>query len=109
MSPKRRLNLSSGYIGSGNKPSVFNRKPKTAFQKIREKYATEYLKLTQEKDLSRDLSKDEKLQLKHKITAQIKQEKRKGVLKIILTIIATALAFYTLILLINNLHFLELQ
>ena len=39
-----------GYIGSGNKTSVFTRRPKLPFEKIKEIYGEELEKLNLEKN-----------------------------------------------------------
>ena len=60
MSAKRRMSLSSSYIGAGNKSSVFNRKPRVAFDKLRTKYQNELLKLNIHKADKFVLSTEEK-------------------------------------------------
>ena len=98
MCAKRRLTISSGYIGSGNKPSTFNRKPKGAYDKLRNRYISELEKERQAGKDIQPLSKEERNELKDRIKQQIKKEWLLDISKLVFSIILTIIIIYWLLL-----------
>lgn len=97
MCAKRRLTISSWYIGSGNKPSTFNRKARGAYDSIRNRYTSE---LEKERKAGKDkpeMSFETRQALKEKIRSQIKKERYWEIAKLIFSLaitIALALWFF---------------
>ena len=71
---------SSGYIGFGNKSSVFNRKPKVAFEKIRSYYDQELDKVFYSEQEKQELSDSQREAIKENIRRKLKQDWREEVL-----------------------------
>lgn len=103
---RTRLQVSSWYIGAGNKPSVFTRRPRKPFEKIREKYERQIKKVPSGKkgyksSLS-ELSKAEKDALKKSVKSELKKEILKKIFIGILTIILTGILLYALKMFVEN-------
>ncbi len=71
---------SSGYIGFGNKSSVFNRKPRVAFEKIRSYYDQELDKVFYSEREKHELSDSQREAIKENIRRKLKQDRREEVL-----------------------------
>ena len=91
MRNKRRHNTSFGYIGSGNKASVFNRKPREVFSEIKNKLNSESQKKHHLEFLNTNLSDLERRAIKNKI----KDEARN---KSVLVYLVTAIMFIIIML-----------
>ncbi len=87
-----------GYIGSGNKVSVFNRKPKVAFEKIKYIYGEELERVnsnTKIKNFSfKDLSEKEKLEIRNRIKVKIRKDQNIDRLKSGISILIAFGFFY---------------
>jgi len=88
-----RMSPGIGYIGSGNKTSVFTRRPKLPFEKIKEIYGEELEKLNSKKikgNLSfKKLTEKEKREIRERVKGQLKKQQRKeGIIGIIVFLIA---------------------
>ena len=70
---------SSSYIGSGNKSSTFNRKAKSAFQKIRTVYGNQLSRNQGEIDYVTygNLSEEEKVKIRNHVQSIITKEKKR--------------------------------
>jgi hypothetical protein len=71
---------SSGYIGFGNKSSVFNRKPKVAFEKIRSYYDQEFDKVFYSEREEQKLSDKQREVIKARIRRKLEKERREEVI-----------------------------
>ena len=84
------MNPGVGYIGSGNKTSVFTRKNKLPFDKIKSIYGNEMERLKTEKTLQnkpfKRLSESEKLAIRKRIKAQIQKEQTRNLILVIIAI-----------------------
>ena len=78
---------SSGYIGAGNKTSVFNRKPKVAFEKIRSHLDQEFDKIKYNKRGRQKLSEKQREQIKSRIRKQFRAQRQKEVFYAIIAIL----------------------
>jgi hypothetical protein len=79
MSFQRRMPASSGYIGFGNKSSVFNRKPKVAFEKIRSYYDQELDKVFYAEQEKQQLSDAQREAIKASIRRKLEKERREEI------------------------------
>ena len=79
MSFQRRMPPSTGYIGFGNKSSVFDRKPKVAFEKIRSYYDQELDKVFYAEQEKQELSNAQREAIKANIRRKLKQDRRQEV------------------------------
>ena len=70
---------SSGYIGAGNKTSVFNRKPKVPFEKIRTRLDLEFESANHGNPEKKRLSQKEREQIKARVREQIRVDRRKEI------------------------------
>ena len=70
---------SSGYIGAGNKTSVFNRKPKVAFEKIRSHLDHEFEKAKYTTQGKQRLSHKQREQIKSSIRKKLRAERQKEI------------------------------
>ena len=91
---RRRMSLGVGYIGSGNKTSVFTRKNKVPFDKIKSIYGDEMERLkpgktTQNKSFKK-LTESEKLKIRKRVKAQIQKEQ---IVNLIMGVIAILFIF----------------
>jgi len=88
-----------GYIGSGNKTSVFTRKPKIPFEKMKDIYGNELERLKSEKSdrkkSFKELTEREKLEIRKRIKIQIRKEQNKNLIIGIIAIIITIGLFYS--------------
>ena len=95
---RRRLSPGVGYIGSGNKASVFNRKPKVAFETIKYIYGEELERLNSKTSKNhysfKDLSEEEKKKIRNRIKLKIRKEQNIERLKSVLAILITIGLFY---------------
>jgi len=95
---KRRLSPGVGYIGSGNKTSVFTRKPKIAFDKIKYIYGEELERLNSKSSKKRysfkNLNEKEKLEIRNRIKFKIQKEQNIDSLKSVFAILITIGLFY---------------
>ncbi len=79
MGTKRRMSNSSSYIGAGNNLSVFNRKPKTPFKKIKKLYDIESEKIIKRKKWTkRTLTEQEKNEIREQIKKRLVAERKKN-------------------------------
>jgi len=89
-----RMNPGVGYIGSGNKTSVFTRRSKLPFAKIKKVYGEELERLKQDQIQQnfsfKKLTEKERLEIKERVKDQIIKERRK---ELIIWIITFLLAF----------------
>ena len=96
---RSRMNLGFGYIGSGNKTSIFTRQPKLPFKKVKEIYGEELERLNSKNDKQelsfKKLTENEKIEIRERIKKQIKKKQLKE-LMIMITIIIIALGAFTL-------------
>ena len=78
---RRRMSPGLGYIGSGNKTSVFTRKSKLPFEKVKEIYGEELERLNSEKNKQnlsfKKLTEKEKLEIRERIRGKVIKERRK--------------------------------
>ena len=97
---RRRMSPGVGYIGSGNKTSVFTRKPKIPFEKIKDIYGSELERLKSEKvdqKISfKKLTEKEKLEIRKRIKTQIRKEQNRNLITGIIAIIITLGLFYSI-------------
>lgn len=70
---------SSGYIGFGNKSSVFNRKPKEAFEKIRSYYDQELDKVIYAEQEKQQLSSEQREAIKSSIRRKLVKERHEEI------------------------------
>ncbi len=95
---KRRMNLSSSYIGAGNQASVFNRKAKIPFKQLKSIYGEELALLkVQQSDApfkNHILSETDRVLLMQKIRETIKEQRRKSIINLILTLIIITLLIF---------------
>ena len=98
MSIKRRMPACSGYIGAGNKTSVFNRKPKVAFKKIRSHLDQEFKKVHSSAPGKQPLSEQEREEIKLRVRKRIRTSRRKEIFyAIIASLIGLVLIFLALL------------
>ncbi len=87
-----------GYIGSGNMSSVFNRKPKVAFEKIKYIYGEELERINCntkiKKSSFKDLSKKEKFEIRNRIKVKIRKDQNIDRLKSGVSILIAIGIFY---------------
>lgn len=84
----RRMKPSSGYIGSGNKTSVFTRRSTPPFSKIKEVYGDQFQQLRKAGSLpTQELDEEQRLNLKRKVRASIIANRKKRMLAIALSIL----------------------
>jgi len=81
---KRRHNTGFSYTGSGNKASVFNRKPRAVFSEIKNKLNTKSLKDHKLEFNNNKLSESDRKIIKDKIRTK---NKRKNIIIILISII----------------------
>ncbi len=95
---KRRLSPGVGYIGSGNKSSVFTRKSKVAFEEIKYIYGEElerFNSISKKTKLSFiELSEDEKVEIRNRIKLKIQKEQNIDRLKSVIAFLFTIGLFY---------------
>lgn len=93
----RRMNPSSGYIGSGNKTSVFTRRSKSPFSKVKEIYGDELERLKSEKQKSnlsfKKLTEKEKLEIKERVKGQVKKERKRELITLLVTFLIALVIF----------------
>ncbi|MCZ4320238.1 hypothetical protein O4H26_14690 [Aequorivita viscosa] len=98
---KRRMSLSSAYIGAGNQTSFFNRKASVPFKQLKKIYGEELALISSEQSklgLNRKtLSETDRVLLKQKIRILIKNQRRKYIINLALTIVVLALAVFAFI------------
>ncbi len=105
---RRRMNLTFGYIGSGNKTSLFTRKPKTPFRKIKEIYGEELehftTKIRNSEDKKTPFSVEDKEKIRNNVKRQLKREQRKNIR-------ALLIVFFVIIVIITlfNYYFSEIR
>ena len=91
-----------GYIGAGNKTSVFTRRNKIPFDKIKSIYGNEMERLNTEKKLQnkpfKRLSESEKLEIRKRIKAQIQKDQT----RILIIVIIAIFFIFGIIYLISN-------
>ena len=102
-----RMSLGFGYIGSGNKTSVFTRRPKLPFEKIKEIYGEELEKLNLKKNKQnlsfKKLTIKEKLEIRERVKGQLKKQQRKeGIMGIIVFLIAIGIFILARLLIIGE-------
>ena len=85
-----------GYIGAGNNPLVFTRRPKPSFSRVRQIYGEHLEKLEHS---GKSLKQGKKLsgELKSKFRAEIKRESIDGVRNRILAVLISLILFSILI------------
>ena len=97
---RRRMSPGVGYIGAGNKTSVFTRKPKTSFEKIKDYYGNELERLksgnSDQKKSFKDLTEKEKLKIRKRIKTQFRKEQNRNLIIGIVSIIITLGLFYSI-------------
>ena len=88
------FNISSWYIGSGNKVSVFTRRPHKPFAKIKEIYGDELERLKNDKQnphlTFKTLSKEEKQEIRTRLKRQLNKERKKKIIDSMISILITA-------------------
>ena len=94
MSIKRRMPASSGYIGAGNKTSVFNRKPKVAFEKIRSHLDQEFDKVNYRALEKQRLSQKERDEIKSRIRKQIRADKKKEIVYAVFAVLLSLVLLF---------------
>ncbi len=76
-----RMSPSIGYIGSGNKTSVFTRRSRIPFKKVKEIYGEELERLNFKKIkpnlFFKKLTEKEKLEIKERVKSQVIKERHK--------------------------------
>jgi hypothetical protein len=96
---RRRMSPGVGYIGAGNKTSVFTRKPKIPFKRMKDIYGNELERLksgkSDRKKSFKKLTEREKLEIRKRIKIQIRKEQNKNILIGIIAIIITLGLFYS--------------
>lgn len=94
-----------GYTGAGNKTYVLNRKPKIAFEKIKNIYGEELerIKIKGNSDSIpfKDITEEERLEIRKKVKSQI----RKNQIKELLTNLLILFSIIIIILLIRKFYF----
>ena len=99
---RRRMSPGVGYIGAGNKTSVFTRRNKIPFDKIKSIYGNEMERLNTEKKLQnkpfKRLSESEKLEIRKRIKAQIQKDQT----RILIIVIIAIFFIFGIIYLISN-------
>ena len=97
---RRRMSPGVGYIGAGNKTSVFTRKPKNSFEKIKDIYGNELERLksgnSDQKKSFKDLTEKEKLKIRKRIKTQFRKEQNRNLIIGIVSIIITLGLFYSI-------------
>jgi hypothetical protein len=89
MKKKRRIQSHSnfGYYGFGNVSSVFNRKPKPIFERLKTIYGDEMERSSYKKDASnkfhQQLTKKEKEEIKKRVRATFKRTRQLEIFKVI--------------------------
>ena len=74
---RRRHFVSVGYGGGGTKTQFFNKKPKHAFDNVKELYFKEVLDRSKKTELHfSDLSKEEQILVKNRIKKQLIKERQ---------------------------------
>ena len=102
MSTKRRMPASSGYIGSGNKTSVFNRKPRIPFTKLRVHIDQELLNLEPSKSNRKRLTNKERIEMKEKIRLKLVSKRRLDlVFALVAVLITSAIVFLISVIFLN--------
>lgn len=102
MRKKKRTQFHSnfGYYGFGNLSSVFNRRPKPIFERIKTIYGDEMERLKYEKKFQnkfhQDLSKEEKEEIRKKVRISLKKADRKEFLKVLLLFTTISIVLFTL-------------
>ncbi|MFY0603798.1 MAG: hypothetical protein JXQ93_07590 [Flavobacteriaceae bacterium] len=107
MRKKRRAQSHSnfGYYGFGNVGSVFNRKPKPVFEKIRTIYGDELERLDYKKKgnkFHQDLTQSDREAVRKKIRDTFKKQRKIEILKISLFIIVIIILIYIVYFLVYN-------
>jgi len=96
----RRISPGFGYIGSGNKTSIFTRRAKPPFSKVKAIYGEELERLKLEKvdqKLSfKELTKEEKLRIRSRIKAELLSERKKQIVAFTILVLFVLAIFITL-------------
>ena len=94
------MNPGVGYIGSGNKTSVFTRQSKLPFAKIKQVYGEELERFkpeqTQQNFSFKKLTEKERLKIRERVKGQIIKERRKELIIWIITFLL-ALFFFAFV------------
>lgn len=95
-----RMNPGVGYIGSGNKTSVFTRRSKLPFAKIKQIYGEELERFKPEKTKHnfsfKKLTEKERLEIRKRVRVMVIKQRRKEVI-IWIIIFLLALCFFLLL------------
>ena len=92
-----RMSPGVGYIGSGNRTSVFTRRSKLPYEKIKEIYGEELERLNSkkiERNFSfKKLTEKEKLEIRERVRGQVIKEQRKELIIGIITFLIALVIF----------------
>lgn len=104
MQRRTKVYNSSSYIGSGNQASVFNRRPKKAFEKIRNVYGEHITGETGGFDHTSygNLSKEEKEKARKHVAAIIAQTRRRKLNSYIVFGITCLVGIISVIIIMNS-------
>ena len=95
---RRRISPGVGYIGAGNRTSVFTRKQKVPFEKIKAIYGDEMERLHSEKLMQnksfKKLTERDKLEIKSRIKTQLRRAQKKNILVVIIVLSIMAIISY---------------
>jgi|GEM_PF-2300054 len=101
----RRIHPISWYIGSGNISSVFTRRAKSPFVKVKEIYGTELERYLHTQNIPaqvpKKLTEKERFAIRERVIAAVAKERRTNIIIGIIIFIIIAVALY----LIKNLAF----
>ncbi len=105
---RRRMNLTLGYIGAGNKTSLFTRKPKLPFRKIKEIYGEELEHFTANtinpENKQTPLSVEDIKKIRDNVKKQLKREQKKNSIALLI-----ALFVILVIIIVINFYFSEIR
>ncbi|MEN8123113.1 MAG: hypothetical protein ABFS35_22435 [Bacteroidota bacterium] len=103
---RRRLILSSSYIGAGNITSVFNRKPKIPYKKLKEIYGDELEKFKSKRVSKsipkRKLTNAEIKEIRNKVRTNVLQERKKNLIVGLIAIVILIVIVYLIIDMFND-------
>ena len=101
---RERMSVSSAYIGAGNLTSVFARRPRIPFVKIKQIYGDELERFKLEKDKKHlvisELSQKEKKEIKTLVKGIMKRNRKQEITTRIITVILMLGLIYLFVLII---------
>lgn len=83
----RRIQQISGYIGAGNRTSVFNRSPRTSFERIKKIYEIELYSTDSESPHEKQrkkLTQQERATIKNRVRKELEAQEMKMILRYVI-------------------------